>query len=74
MQTPAGREAGRIAGEIGGLVLDQTYTEKTFASLVRAARGARRGQRLLFVHTLSSVAPAIDRQAPLPKHVAALLK
>jgi 1-aminocyclopropane-1-carboxylate deaminase/D-cysteine desulfhydrase-like pyridoxal-dependent ACC family enzyme len=74
VQTPAGREAGRLAEEMGGITLDQTYTEKTFASLVRAARGARRGQRLLFVHTLSSTAPPIDRLAVLPKHVAALLK
>ncbi len=50
--TPAGREAGHLMHEIAGLELDATYTEKAFASLVRAARGARRGQRLLFVDTL----------------------
>lgn len=70
--TPSGREAGRLAADIGGIELDPTYTEKAFASLVRAARGPRRGQRLLFVHTLSSVHPPMSEE-PLPAHVARLL-
>ena len=70
--TPSGREAGRLAHDVGGLELDPTYTEKAFASLVAAARGPRRGRRLLFVHTLSSVHPT-PSDAPLPAHVARLL-
>ncbi len=70
--TPAGREAGHLMHEIAGLELDATYTEKAFASLVRAARGARRGQRLLFVDTLSSVHPPGVRDR-LPTHVARLM-
>ena len=70
--TPSGREAGRLAHDVGGLELDATYTEKAFASLVRAARGPRRGQRLLFVHTLSSVHP-VGTDEPLPAHIARLM-
>lgn len=70
--TPSGREAGRLARDVSGLELDPTYTEKAFASLVRAARGPRRGRRLLFIHTLSSVHPP-ESTAPLPAHVARLL-
>lgn len=69
--TPSGREAGRLAHDVGGLELDATYTEKAFASLVRAARGPRRGQRLLFVHTLSHVHP--DAGPPLPARLGRLL-
>lgn len=71
--TPSGREAGQLAREVSGLELDPTYTEKAFASLVRAARGKRRGHRLLFVHTLSRVHPK-GVEGPLPPHVAGLLK
>ena len=70
--TPAGREAGRLAHDVAQIELDPTYTEKAFASLVRAARGPRRGQRLLFVHTLSNVAPPTS-DAPLAAHVARLM-
>lgn len=71
--TPSGREAGQLAREVSGLELDATYTEKAFASLVRAARGKQRGRRLLFLHTLSRVHPK-GTEAPLPSHVAGLLK
>ena len=73
--TAAGREAGRLAQDVAGLPLDVTYTEKTFAALVAAARGARRGQRLLYVHTLSSapMEPLVRGAAPLPSRVAALM-
>ncbi len=70
--TPSGREAGRLAEDVGGLALDATYTEKAFASLVRAARGPRRGRRLLFVHTLSSTHP-VGSTAPLPPRIARLI-
>jgi 1-aminocyclopropane-1-carboxylate deaminase/D-cysteine desulfhydrase-like pyridoxal-dependent ACC family enzyme len=71
--TPSGREAGQLARDVSGLELDPTYTEKAFASLVRAARGKQRGRRLLFVHTLSRVHPK-GIEGPLPAHVAGLLK
>ena len=70
--TPSGREAGRLAHDVAHLELDATYTEKAFASLVHAARGARRGQRLAFVHTLSNVHPA-GTDAELPTTLARLL-
>jgi 1-aminocyclopropane-1-carboxylate deaminase/D-cysteine desulfhydrase-like pyridoxal-dependent ACC family enzyme len=70
--TPSGREAGRLAHDVAGLDLDATYTEKAFASLVRAARGPRRGQRLLFVQTLSSVHPPQSSDA-LPARIASLI-
>lgn len=51
--TPAS-EAARKFGASEGLVLDETYTSKAFAALLRDASGERRGQRLLFWNTLSS--------------------
>jgi 1-aminocyclopropane-1-carboxylate deaminase/D-cysteine desulfhydrase-like pyridoxal-dependent ACC family enzyme len=67
----ASREAGRIAHETDGLVLDQSYTAKTMAAVVEAARGRRRGQRVLYVHTLSSrpIEPLLAGAPPVPKRV-----
>ncbi len=74
--TASGREAGRLAREVAGLPLDATYTEKTFAALVADARAARRGQRLLYLHTLSSapMEPLTRGAAPLPPRIAALMR
>jgi 1-aminocyclopropane-1-carboxylate deaminase/D-cysteine desulfhydrase-like pyridoxal-dependent ACC family enzyme len=74
--TAGGREAGRLAREIAGLPLDATYTEKTFAALVAAARDTRKGQRLLYVHTLSSAPsePVARGASPLPARVASLMR
>lgn len=74
--TPAGREAGRLARDVAGLPLDATYTEKTFASLVADAREKRRGQHLLYLHTLSSapIEPLVRGAAPLPPRVASLMR
>jgi 1-aminocyclopropane-1-carboxylate deaminase/D-cysteine desulfhydrase-like pyridoxal-dependent ACC family enzyme len=74
--TGAGREAGRVAAETEGLTLDGSYTGKTMAALLAAARGARKGQRLLYLHTLSSapMAPLLEGAPPIPTRVAALLR
>jgi 1-aminocyclopropane-1-carboxylate deaminase/D-cysteine desulfhydrase-like pyridoxal-dependent ACC family enzyme len=74
--TGSGREAGRLAREVAGLPLDATYTEKTFAALIAAARDARRGQRLLYLHTLSSAPtePLARGASPLPSRVASLMR
>ncbi len=53
LTTPAS-EAARDFAASEGLALDETYTSKAFAALLREARGARRGQKLLYWHTLSS--------------------
>ncbi|MET0286609.1 MAG: pyridoxal-phosphate dependent enzyme [Polyangiales bacterium] len=56
--TPASDAARDLAGS-EGLLLDETYTSKAFACLLREAGassdgGIRRGQKLLYWHTLSS--------------------
>lgn len=75
--TGYGREASRIAAETQGLELDGSYTGKTMAALIAHARGKRKGQRLLFVHTLSSapMEPLLEH-APsvLPPRVQSLMK
>lgn len=53
LTTPAS-EAAREFAASEGLTLDETYTSKALAALLRDARGERRGQKLLFWHTLSS--------------------
>ncbi|MDB4976725.1 MAG: D-cysteine desulfhydrase [Myxococcaceae bacterium] len=53
LSTPASLAAREFAAS-EGLVLDETYTSKALAALLRDARGVRRGQRLLYWHTLSS--------------------
>jgi 1-aminocyclopropane-1-carboxylate deaminase/D-cysteine desulfhydrase-like pyridoxal-dependent ACC family enzyme len=53
LPTPAS-EAAREFAASEGLLLDETYTSKALAALLRDAGGERRGQKLLFWHTLSS--------------------
>ena len=74
--TGAGREATRVAAETHGLELDPSYTAKAMAALLQHARSKRRGQRVLFVHTLNSTPiDALASKAPeLPKRVASLLR
>ena len=75
---PTGRanEARELARSLASLELDATYTAKTMAALIRDARGPRKGQRLLYVHTLSSapMEPLLRGAPELPKDVARLLK
>jgi 1-aminocyclopropane-1-carboxylate deaminase/D-cysteine desulfhydrase-like pyridoxal-dependent ACC family enzyme len=74
--TSAGREAARVMEETEGLVLDGSYTAKTVAAMIEHARGARRGQRLIYVHTLSS-APMerlLEGAPPLPRRLEALMR
>jgi 1-aminocyclopropane-1-carboxylate deaminase/D-cysteine desulfhydrase-like pyridoxal-dependent ACC family enzyme len=74
--TGAGREASRLAAETDGLVLDASYTAKTMAALIAHARAHRKGQRLLFVHTLSSapMGPLLEGAPALPPRIASLMK
>lgn len=64
-ETAAAREAIELAARLEGLTLEPTYTGKTLAALVREARGALRGRRLLYWHTLSGTAAA-DLGLPPP--------
>jgi 1-aminocyclopropane-1-carboxylate deaminase/D-cysteine desulfhydrase-like pyridoxal-dependent ACC family enzyme len=50
--TPQGEDATRRAAEVG-LTLDQTYTAKAFAAALDAV-ATRRGETILYWHTLSS--------------------
>lgn len=52
-----------------GVELDPTYTAKAFAQMLRHAEGERRGQRLVFLHTLSSqdLGPLTSRAPALPR-------
>ena len=71
--TAAASNATRLAREHGELVLDQTYTSKAFASLLRQASAERAGQTLLFVHTLSSAKENLGARPPLPASLRKLL-
>ncbi len=73
--TGVGREATRVALETEGIVLDASYTAKTMAALMMHARGPRRGQRMIYVHTLNSapIAPLLAGAPLLPKRIEALL-
>lgn len=75
---PTGRatEATQLVRSTSSLELDTTYTAKTMAALIRDARGPRKGQRLLYVHTLSSapMEPLLRGVPSLPEDVARLLK
>lgn len=51
--TPAGESAMRVARDEAGLILDPTYTAKTFAAALDVAR-AGRYRSVLYWHTLSS--------------------
>lgn len=71
-ETASAAEAIQLAASLEGLTLEPTYTGKTLAALVREARGALRGRRLLYWHTLSATpAGALDLPAPPPGHVPA---
>jgi 1-aminocyclopropane-1-carboxylate deaminase/D-cysteine desulfhydrase-like pyridoxal-dependent ACC family enzyme len=74
--TLAATDAIRLARSEGALELDLTYTGKTFAALVKGARGAHRGKRLLYVHTLSSapMEPLLSGAPPLPPALSRLLR
>lgn len=74
--TVLGARAGELAARYAHLTLDSTYTQKTVAALFRDASGPRRGQRLLYVHTLSSapMEPLLAGAPALPKRLAALLR
>lgn len=65
-ETPAAREAIELAARLEGLTLEPTYTGKTLAALVRAARGPLRGKRLLYWHTLTGT-PAAALGLPAPE-------
>lgn len=65
-ETPDAREAIELAARLEGLTLEPTYTGKTLASLLRAARGPLRGERLLYWHTLSGT-PAHELALPEPQ-------
>ncbi|MCA9535028.1 MAG: pyridoxal-phosphate dependent enzyme [Myxococcales bacterium] len=65
-------EAAQRAAELAladDIELDPTYTAKAFAEMLRHAEGERRGQRLIFVHTLSSqdLTPLTSRAPALPR-------
>jgi len=51
--TPASEAAAELAAS-DGLTLDETYTSKALAALLRDVERERRGKKLLFWHTLSS--------------------
>lgn len=74
--TGAGREATRVAAETEGLALDPSYTAKTMAAVLQHARQHRRGQRVLYVHTLNSapIADLAGATPELPKRVASLMR
>lgn len=59
-----------VIGNEDGLVLDPTYTAKTFAALLDAAP-QQQNRRLLYWHTLSSVDldPLVATAPPLPEWV-----
>ena len=51
--TPQSRSALKLAAELEGLVLDPTYTAKTFAALIDQIRNRKfvEGQTVVFLHT-----------------------
>jgi 1-aminocyclopropane-1-carboxylate deaminase/D-cysteine desulfhydrase-like pyridoxal-dependent ACC family enzyme len=65
LSTPVAEAAAHVA-ESEGIILDATYTSKAFARLLLDADTARRGQNLLFWHTLSS-APMLPFLAEQPE-------
>jgi 1-aminocyclopropane-1-carboxylate deaminase/D-cysteine desulfhydrase-like pyridoxal-dependent ACC family enzyme len=74
--TSAGREATRIAAETEGLALDPSYTSKTLAALIAHGRSRRKGQRLLYVHTLNSrpLEALVAAAPPVPRRIESLLR
>lgn len=73
VSTPVGRAAMRLAREHASVELDPTYSAKAFAAMLRHAAGARAGQQLLFIQTLSAAHPGGDGPR-LPKNLRRLLK
>lgn len=47
--------AATVAGEVEGIELEQTYTAKTFAAFIDAARSGAFGENLLFWNTYNSI-------------------
>jgi 1-aminocyclopropane-1-carboxylate deaminase/D-cysteine desulfhydrase-like pyridoxal-dependent ACC family enzyme len=74
--TSVGREAARVAEESEGIILDGSYTAKAMAALTMHARGPRRGQRMIYLHTLSSapIEPLLVGAPELPKRLESLLR
>lgn len=68
LSTPVADAAAQVA-ESEGITLDATYTSKAFARLLLDADTARRGQNLLFWHTLSSASmlPFLAQQPEAPE-------
>ncbi len=65
-------EAGKRAADLAlaeGIEVDPTYTAKALGQMLAHAEGSRRGQRLLFLHTLSSadLGPLLSRAPALPR-------
>jgi len=74
LSTPGSQAATDFAAS-EGLTLDATYTSKTFAAVLRDARGVRRGQRLLYWHTLSSASlePFLSEAPEAPERFVKLM-
>jgi len=74
LTTPASDAAEHLAAG-SGIQLDPTYTGKAFASLLRDAENARRGQPLLFWNTLSSapLGPFLEGAPEAPERFVRLL-
>lgn len=68
--TDAGRAARTVASEQAGLMLEATYTAKTFAALLALAERGALGPRVLFIDTVSS-APLDALLARAPAEVPA---
>lgn len=68
LPTPVSEAATHVA-EGEGIILDATYTSKAFARLLLDADTVRRGQDLLFWHTLSSASlqPFLAQQPEAPE-------
>lgn len=73
LSTPRAREAIRIARE-HDLVLDDTYTGKAFAAVLRLLRDGT-CKRVVYVHTLSGapLAPLVRDAPPIPHRLDRLL-
>ncbi|MET0344555.1 MAG: pyridoxal-phosphate dependent enzyme [Polyangiales bacterium] len=74
LPTP-GSEAARELGASEGLLLDDTYTSKALACLLREASGAYKGKKLLYWHTLSSASmqPFLEVRADPPERFVKLM-
>ncbi len=72
--TPSAQAAARLAAQ-EGLALDDVYTSKTLACLLREAEADMRGKPLIYVHTLSSASlePYLYEAPAIPAELAGLL-